>query len=104
MCVCKHWLFMLSGDSLIWHKDRPFSTKDADHDSVVGTSCSQIFHGAWWYSHCHTANLNGRYYQEGESSAYGTGVVWNTWTGFWQSLKTVTMKFTPGQQYHELII
>ena len=94
-CVYKHWLFTLSGDCLGMHKDLPFSTKDADHD-LNGYSCSTRFHGAWWYSACYSSNLNGLYYQEGEDPVYATGVVWQTLTGFSQSLKTVTMKFTPG--------
>ncbi|KAI0221349.1 Ficolin-2, partial [Lamellibrachia satsuma] len=55
-----------SSDSLSGHKDRPFSTKDADHDTYGG-SCSIIYHGAWWYTTCHGSNLNGQYYREGES-------------------------------------
>ena len=93
-------LLTLSGNALSGHKDRSFSTKDADHDTWP-SSCSQVFHGAWWYNHCHSSNLNGKYYQEGESVPYATGIVWGQLTGYYKSLKIVTMKmrpagFTPG--------
>ena len=82
-CVCacmytsEHWLCMFSGDSLSRHKDWPFSTKDADHDSSQG-SCSILFHGAWWYAHCSDSNLNGQYYQESETPPHYGGVVWQS--------------------------
>ena len=93
--------FTLSGDSLSGHKDKPFSTKDADHDTYGG-SCSSLYHGAWWYTACHSSNLNGQYYQEGDSVPYAKGVVWYAWKGHYVSYKTVTMKmrpagFTPGE-------
>ena len=49
------------------HDGQPFSTKDSDHDrlnctsgcEVYGGSCAKMYEGAWWYNHCHQANLNG---------------------------------------------
>ncbi|KAK2162780.1 hypothetical protein NP493_1489g00022 [Ridgeia piscesae] len=79
------------GDSLSGHRNKPFSTKDADHDTY-SNSCSERYHGAWWYSRCHSSNLNGQYYQEGVNVPYAKGLVWSRWTGYYQSLKTVTMK------------
>ena len=107
VCVCEPLSFMHSGDSLSFHKDRPFSTKDADHDTH-SKSCSDLFQGAWWYIRCHRSNLNGQYYQEGEQHRRARGLVWETWTGFNQSLKSVGMKMRsatfPGQQHHESIL
>ena len=99
--LCEPWVFILSGESLSRHKDKPFSTKDADHDTYHA-SCSDRYHGAWWYTDCHDSNLNGQYYQEGEHVSYGRGISWNVWTGDYVSLKVVTMKvrpaaFTPGE-------
>ena len=98
---------MFSGDSLSPHKDTPFSTKDADHDRH-SSSCSHWAHGAWWYTNCHDSNLNGHYYYESEIPARHRGVEWYTWTGYSESLKTVTMKMRsatfPGQPYHEFIL
>ena len=99
--IHKWTLFTLSGDSLSGHKDKPFSTKDADHD-IDGGSCSSLYHGAWWYRSCYESNLNGQYYQEGESVQNKNGLAWNSWKGSDVSYKTVTMKvrpagFTPGE-------
>jgi hypothetical protein len=108
VCVCELLSFMHSGDSLLFQKDTaPFSTKNADHDTY-SESCSNRFHGAWWYTQCHRSNLNGQYYQEGENPTYASGIVWKAWTGYYQSLKSATMKMRSetfqGQQYHEHII
>ena len=95
---------MFSGDSLSYHKDEAFSTKDADHDSD-SVSCSFRYHGAWWFRNCYYSHLNGRYYQRNESCLMDRGIWWNTWMG---PLKSVTMKMRsatfPGQQYHESIL
>jgi len=88
---------MFSGDSLLNHKDSPFSTKDADHDSWGG-SCSTHYHGAWWYHSCRESNLNGLY----------SGVLRGSWLRWDESLKAVTMKMRsatfPGQPYHVFIL
>ena len=98
---------MFSGDSLSYHKDRRFSTKDADHDTI-NYSCSTENHGAWWYGSCHYSNLNGQYYKGSETPAHAVGVLWVSWTGWRASLKTVTMKMRsatfPGQLYHVFIL
>ena len=95
-------LFILSGDTLAYNNNRPFSTKDADHDTSY-FSCSRLFLGAWWYGYCSLSNLNGHYYQEDERVNKYSGVMWSTWTGFYGSLKRATMKmrpaeFTPGEK------
>ncbi|KAI0238241.1 Ficolin-2 [Lamellibrachia satsuma] len=87
-------------DSLFGHNNRPFSTRDVDHDSSA-TSCAVAFHGAWWYTACHSSNLNGYYYQKGKKVSYARGIMWAHWKGQYESFKTATMKirpagFTPG--------
>ncbi|XP_033762078.1 ficolin-2-like [Pecten maximus] len=37
-----------------------FTTKDRDHDQL-SNNCAIRRHGAWWYTSCSAANLNGRY-------------------------------------------
>ncbi|CAG2254816.1 unnamed protein product [Mytilus edulis] len=79
-----------------------FSTKDEDNDINYLDSCSQVFKGAWWYSNCHRANLNGEYLG-GHHSILGIGIVWPKWTGMFYSLKSTRMmieratrEFIPG--------
>ncbi|KAI0223314.1 hypothetical protein LSAT2_025468 [Lamellibrachia satsuma] len=89
-------------NTLSHNNNMPFSTKDADHDTSP-FSCSRRFQGAWWYGYCSLSNLNGHYYQEGESVSQFSGIMWSTWTGFYGSLKRATMKmrpaeFTPGEK------
>ena len=59
-----------AGDSLDYHRGRPFSTRDMDNDGH-GSHCAQQYTGAWWYGNCHNANLNGQW-QAGE----GLGPRW----------------------------
>lgn len=52
--------FMVSGDSLSYHNNRVFSTKDRDPAPFI-TRCAMSYRGGWWYKNCHEANLNGLY-------------------------------------------
>ncbi|VDH95879.1 Hypothetical predicted protein [Mytilus galloprovincialis] len=47
-------------DSLKYHDNRAFSTKDKDNDSD-SSDCADRYKGAWWYRECHYSNLNGLY-------------------------------------------
>ena len=64
-----------AGDSLSYHRDRPWSTPDQDNDEWLGGNCAEHFHGAWWYKKCSRSNLNGRYHR-GNDSSYAHGVTW----------------------------
>ncbi|VDI73275.1 ficolin [Mytilus galloprovincialis] len=79
-----------AGDSFTFHNGMMFSTKDEDYDINLPGSCSQAFKGAWWYSKCHRANLNGEYLG-GHHSNEANGIVWYTWTGMFYSLKSTRM-------------
>ncbi len=85
-----------AGDALTRHNGMKFSTKDQDNDIDSSDSCSQKYKGAWWYEHCHYANLNGLYL-DGEFDEIATGVVWHPWRGYYFSLKTTEMKLRPVQ-------
>lgn len=79
-------LFRITGDSMWKHDGMYFTTYDNDNDKSGG-NCATKYHGAWWYNACHWANLNGEY----GSTKYGEGVNWNSWSGFYNSMKEVRM-------------
>ena len=49
-----------AGDSLTQHNNFPFSTRDRDNDNSRG-NCAQSYTGAWWFTSCFHAHLNGLY-------------------------------------------
>ena len=79
-----------TGDSLSWHTDKPFTTRDRDHDHN-SANCAQNHKGAWWYNDCHSSNLNGLYLK-GPHDSYADGINWEMWRGHHYSLKYVDMK------------
>ncbi|XP_040165767.1 fibrinogen-like protein A [Anopheles arabiensis] len=58
-----------AGDSLIYHKDAKFSTRDRDNDDNQGGNCASRCSGAWWYKNCADSNLNGVYMRENGAKA-----------------------------------
>ena len=66
-------------DSLSGHNGAPFSTSDNDNDSS-SSNCAAIYKGAWWYTHCHSSNLNGFNYfipdTPHQTTSYATGIIW----------------------------
>ncbi|XP_069114671.1 ficolin-2-like [Argopecten irradians] len=47
-------------NALAIHNNKPFSTVDQDNDES-GANCALNNEAAWWYTHCHQANLNAPY-------------------------------------------
>ena len=84
------------GDSLTGHNGFAFSTIDQDND-VAENNCAITYKGAWWYSKCHSSNLNGYNYEsdEAEEIPYATGIVWVSFTTYYQSLKSDVMAIRP---------
>ncbi|XP_078314406.1 ryncolin-1-like isoform X2 [Crassostrea virginica] len=80
------------GDSLVYHNGMKFSTRDQDNDKS-GRNCSQDYHGAWWYSHCHESNLNGKYM--GTATNDYKSNRWYRWKKTAESLKTTRMMIRP---------
>ncbi|XP_078604534.1 microfibril-associated glycoprotein 4-like [Branchiostoma floridae x Branchiostoma japonicum] len=76
------------------HHGMYFTTQDRDNDIHPTDNCAQEFKGAWWYSSCHRANLNGLYLAAGQQSQ-ADGVNWKPWRGYDTSLKTTEMKIRP---------
>ncbi|XP_058450606.1 ficolin-1-like isoform X2 [Malaya genurostris] len=75
-----------AGDSFSKHLSYKFSTHDQDNDEH-SQSCAVLYHGAWWYSSCHAANLNGKYVR-GEVIEYATSMCWKAFMGYNYGLKT----------------
>ena len=84
-----------AGDSLTWHNQRRFTTKDRDNDDGWVGNCATSHKGAWWYYSCQYSNLNGLYLGAGQNS--GTGVNWYHWKNSWYSMKKTEMKIRPNQ-------
>ena len=86
-----------AGDSLSGHRNLAFSTKDQDNDTLSGGSCAVSHKGAWWYSKCHSSNLNGLYHH-GQHKSYADGVNWSAWKGQNYSAKKAEMKVKPANK------
>ena len=79
-----------AGDSLSYHNNMAFSTKDRDHDTYGG-NCAMLLTGAWWYKSCRYSNLNGKYL--GNRRQYN-GIGWHHFRDD-LSLKLSEMKLRP---------
>ena len=83
-----------AGDSLSYHRNRPWSTPDQDNDESSWWNCAENFHGAWWYLSCYRSNLNGRYLH-GNDSFNVPEMAWRSRKGEYYSLKRTEMKIRP---------
>ncbi|XP_043945554.1 ficolin-2-like [Protopterus annectens] len=81
------------GDSLMKHNAAAFSTYDRDNDDY-DEKCAIIYHAAWWFTSCHTSNLNGKYLQ-GTHSSFAEGINWKSGKGQYYSYKQAEMKIRP---------
>ena len=65
-----------AGDSLAYHNNMKFTTKDNDLDLDSAVNCAQQYEGAFWYRSCSAANLNGVYppYRK----THNTYISWNS--------------------------
>jgi ficolin len=98
--ACKYKLMKIgdycgdAGDSLRVHVGMKFSTQDQDNDNSPD-SCAIKFKGAWWYNNCHDSNLNGDYKPTGVMTTDADGIIWQSWKGYYYSMKRVEMKIRP---------
>lgn len=74
-------------NSLYWHNNRQFTTKDADHDSAV-YNCAYALEGGWWYETCADSNLNGNFKKSDVK-----GIWWRADGGSPDDLRYTEMKF-----------
>ncbi|KAG7472775.1 hypothetical protein MATL_G00112520 [Megalops atlanticus] len=81
-------------DSLRYHNNTNFSTKNKDNDKCVD-DCAKLRKGGYWYNCCTDSNLNGVYYRYGEHTKNTDGITWYGWHGPNYSLKRVEMKIRP---------
>ncbi|XP_059169189.1 ficolin-2-like [Physella acuta] len=79
-----------AGNSLTAENGRTFSTFDRDTDTA-SYNCAVSYKGAWWYSACHTSNLNGKW----GSVNYGEGLNWKTLTEYSNNIIVSEMKMRP---------
>jgi ficolin len=79
-----------AGDDMSGMSGYPFSTHDQDNDSW-SSNCAVSFKGAWWYTACHSSNLNAVYHN-GAHSSYADGVNWHSFKGHYYSLSLTEMK------------
>ncbi|KAL3885210.1 hypothetical protein ACJMK2_025298 [Sinanodonta woodiana] len=76
-----------AGDSFTPHSGMKFTTKDKDNDQY-SLNCASSYKGGWWYTSCHSSNLNGIY----GSAKYGEGINWYTYAGHHTSMTYADMK------------
>ncbi|XP_063417037.1 techylectin-like protein [Mytilus trossulus] len=74
------------GDSLAYHNDTRFSTKDNDNDKNGSQNCASVYTGSWWFGACHYSNLNGVFKGSGAK-----GINWYYWRKTFDTIQTSTM-------------
>ncbi|KAG7259352.1 hypothetical protein CRUP_032802 [Coryphaenoides rupestris] len=87
-----------AGDSLRYHNNTNFSTKNKDNDKCVD-DCAALRKGGYWYNCCTDSNLNGVFYRRGLHTKSTDGMTWYGWHGPNYSMKKVEMKIRP-QRFH----
>ncbi|XP_030838030.1 ryncolin-3 [Strongylocentrotus purpuratus] len=70
-----------AGDSMTYHNNTQFSTRDRDHDVSIG-NCAFLRQAGYWFRGCNKANPNGRWLARSDARGLNGAVVnWGTWEG-----------------------
>ncbi|XP_031168072.1 microfibril-associated glycoprotein 4-like isoform X3 [Sander lucioperca] len=80
-----------AGDALTYHNGQKFTTIDKDQDSSPYWNCAIQSLGAFWYNYCYNTNPNGLYRWEANSPIYNSVMNWQTWYGYNNLLKFISM-------------
>lgn len=83
-------LLLFLGDSMTYHNNQQFSTKDKDNDRY-STSCAVKNKGGWWFKSCRYVNLNGLYRKESGEDV----IMWYHWTEKKEYLDWTEVKIRP---------
>ena len=81
-------------DAMARHNGASFTTRDHDRDTWSGGNCATSYGGAWWYTDCHNANLNGKYVNHRPDSSGASRLSWSDGS-HWQHYTKVQMKIRP---------
>ncbi|XP_056631859.1 microfibril-associated glycoprotein 4-like [Diorhabda sublineata] len=88
------------GDALTPLKGQKFTTLDVDQDGKAGANCAILYEGAWWYSECHTSNLNGKHMNKPLTDQYKFhGLNWNGFRGHDYNLAGSRMLIRPASKH-----
>ena len=95
LIICDSVSAGTASDSLSYHRNMAFSTKDRDNDNANSFNCAASYKSAWWYNNCLRANLNGYYYHGSQVKSDYSGINWSKWKGAYYSAKRAEMKIRP---------
>ena len=90
-------MYGTAGDSLEYHNNAAFSTKDRDFDTHSSKSCAGLFDtkSGWWFKGCRLSHLSSTYkdYYDPNLHKYTPGPVWYHLHNNKNILKSATMMF-----------
>ncbi|XP_076809848.1 fibrinogen-like protein A [Clavelina lepadiformis] len=80
-----------AGDSLTYHNNRPFSSRDRDNDDTNSLNCVNNYGGGggWWFGYCRHSTLNALWERTRSSTEK---ILWQHWSSN-VGLKSTKMRF-----------